>query len=210
MKIKIYLLGFIFVIFGFGKNQLFSQDFQGGVFAGINGSQVAGDHGGGYNKAGIFGGGFVKYGFTDKWAAQMEIEYSQKGSRFNPTEENNYYQYLLRVDYIDIPLLVQFHASKKIVFELGASYSYLLHNYEEVYFSQDVVNRGFNQSSANLVAGMYYYFTENIFVNLRTSNGLTPLRNDPTKGYTARLGKAGQYNDLLSLSLWYNFGSLGR
>ena len=67
----------------------FSQQFGGGLTAGVVGSQVAGDTFSGYNKGGIFAGGFVTLGMGGRSAMQLELAYFQKGSRENPTEENS-------------------------------------------------------------------------------------------------------------------------
>lgn len=200
MKKIIIPLLFLFFL----SSSLSAQRFHGGIYGGINASQVAGDSFSGYTKAGIVGGGFVNYAFADIWALQMEIAFSQKGSRHNPTDKNPA-QYLLRLNYIDVPFLCKVKVGRKIGFELGASVEYLMSHYEEANYSEDVTNRGFNNFSGNLVAGISFYFDDHFSANLRTVNGLTPLRDDPTQVYTKRLGSSGQYNDLLALTLFYQF-----
>ena len=51
-----------------------SQQFNGGLMAGVAGTQVAGDNYSGFHKAGIFAGGFVNLLISEHSAFQMELE----------------------------------------------------------------------------------------------------------------------------------------
>ncbi len=183
--------------------------------AGINGSQVGGDELSGYHKAGFFGGGFVGWKFTPMSALKMELNFSQKGSKETPSEENGYYDYLLNENCIDLPILYQyfFHiARQQFSVEIGLSYTYIIGDpkeelaygdgFDEIYPG---TGKPFVASSVNIVAGIYYHITKNFFVNLRTSDGLTPIRKDQAIS-RHRLGGHGQYNDVLTLSVGWDFG----
>jgi hypothetical protein len=52
-----------------------AQQFNGGFAAGIVGSQVAGDTYSGFNKAGIYAGGWVNLPMKERTAWQMELDY---------------------------------------------------------------------------------------------------------------------------------------
>lgn len=179
-----------------------SQEFRGGFKAGINASQVAGDCCSGYDKAGLFGGAFVNVSISDNARLQMEIEYSEKGSKLVPDEDNGYQQYTLSLNYIDIPILYQYIYGK-FIFEGGLSYGYLLSTFEEANFSDQVAGTEFNKSALNLIVGLYYRINENWMVNFRTTNSLMAVR-DHASG-VKRLFNRGQYNDVLTLSLVYEF-----
>lgn len=79
---------------------------------GVVGSQVDGDTYEGFNKAGITAGLFVNRKLSDLFSLQLEMNYIQKGSR-KPLDDNNTY-YLMRVTYIEVPVLLQWHAGKLI------------------------------------------------------------------------------------------------
>ena len=79
---------FVFIIFILNVGYSFSQQFHGGIMAGLAGTQVAGDSYSGFKKAGIFAGGFVSLDVGGESSMRMEITYFQKGSRENPTEKN--------------------------------------------------------------------------------------------------------------------------
>jgi hypothetical protein len=60
-----------------------AQSFQGGIYAGINTSQITGDDLAGYNKLSAAAGVFGRRTFGDKWAFMMELGYLGKGSKKN-------------------------------------------------------------------------------------------------------------------------------
>ena len=89
---------------------LSAQGFNAGLRVGVVGSQVDGDTYEGFNKAGITAGLFVNRKLSDLFSLQLEMNYIQKGSR-KPLDDNNTY-YLMRVTYIEVPVLLQWHAGK--------------------------------------------------------------------------------------------------
>jgi len=183
--------------------------------AGINGCQVFGDELSGYHKAGFFGGGFVGWRFTPMSAVRMELEFSQKGSKETPTEENGYHYLLIHENCIDLPVLYQLSFNigrQRFAAEVGLSYTYIIGDPKEEYSSGDGyeyippgTGTPFNPSSLNIVAGLQYYITKNLFVDFRTSNSLTPIRKDLAIRKHP-FGWHGQSNDILTLSIGWDFG----
>lgn len=181
-----------------------AQNIKGGVLAGINGTQVAGDVCSGYDKAGITGGVFANFKFGQNSMFQMELAYTQKGSRMNPTEKNAYTSYLLRLNYVDVPFLYKYLYNEKLSFEGGLSYGYLIDYYEEANGFTNVGGENqFHRHAANIIIGLNYTLNEHFRANFRSVNSLIPLR-DHASG-VKRLGNAGQYNDVLTLSVQYQF-----
>lgn len=203
-----------------------AQLFTGGVKAGIVGAQVDGDGYGGYNKAGIFGGGYVNLRIADinttrsrinsegdtlttryLWdmsAFQMELAYIQKGVRKNPNyEKGDFEQYLLRTDYIELALLYQFFFSEKLAFEFGPSIGQLMHTFEERNM-QESHSVPFRKVVVNYIGGMYYFVNERLGVNLRANNSILSLRDhDRMPGDTYRFFHYGQFHVSLVLSAQY-------
>jgi hypothetical protein len=214
MRLRIFFLGV--VLFFLSYNAVQGQDFYGGVMAGINGCQVGGDGLSGYHKMGFFGGGFVGWRFTPMSAVRMELEFSQKGSKETPTEENEYLSYLMHQNCIDLPVLYQlFFNIQRVQFSLeaGLSYTYIIGEPKEegmdgtgFNYIVEGTGRPFTASSMNFVAGLYYHINKNFFVNLRTSNGITPIRKDPALKRHPLWGTGGQYNDVLTLSIGWDIG----
>jgi hypothetical protein len=190
--------------------QLRSQDFNGGIMAGVAGTQVAGDTYSGFHKAGIFAGGFVNYQVSEHSAFQMELEFFQKGSRENPDSTNNYNQYLFRVNYVELPLLYQYVVNKRFKIEAGPSLGFFINYYEksdEEVISDDPGNNMPAAVTFQINAGMYFFLSDNWSVIFRTNNSLINIRSDNATGDVMRIfpGNYGQFNDCLVLGLCYQF-----
>ncbi|HNQ84206.1 MAG TPA: porin family protein [Bacteroidales bacterium] len=184
-----------------------SQVFNGGVMAGVAGTQVSGDDYSGFHKAGLFLGGFVNLQFSEHSALQMELEFFQKGSRENPDSTNNYQQYLFRLNYVELPVLYQYTAGKRFKFEAGPSLGFLINYYEENNYYEIKGGNPGARVTFQINAGMYVYITRNLLVNIRTNNSLINIRADNATGDVLRIfpGNYGQFNDCLVLSLFYQF-----
>ncbi len=184
-----------------------AQQFHGGIIGGIAGTQVAGDTFSGYNKAGIFGGAWVNINVGKNSSLQLELTYFQKGSRENPTEKNSYRSYILRVNYIEMPLLYQYKAGRFII-SAGPSAGFLLGYYEEV--NQEVVSdQQYYNKPARITfqvnLGISYFVTQNIGVGLRTNNSILNIFSSNQTGDVRRLFDYGRYNDALVLTVFYQF-----
>ncbi len=181
-----------------------AQKFEGGIMGGLLGSQVAGDPSSGYNKLGAYLGVLAKRQFTLKSAAQLEMYYIQKGARENPSEDNGYFQYLLKINNIEIPILYVYKINSHLEMSVGLAYTYLLGTpYEEANYSTSVPDTPFNKSSATFILGIDYYITDHLAASFRTNNSITPIR--PHASGETRFFNRGQYSDALTLGLVYHF-----
>ena len=108
-----------------------AQRFEGGILAGLNASQVDGDFTHGYHKPGVLLGGYVQTDLSRVIYTGAEIKYSQKGSRKNPdTETGDQEKYIMRLDYMDVPVYLGFRTSQAISFIAGLSVGYLMQSGE--------------------------------------------------------------------------------
>jgi hypothetical protein len=204
------------LIFLIAANPGKGQNFNGGIMAGVAGTQVAGDFFYtsqdtmglyGFHKAGIFAGGFVNYQISEHSSFQMELEFFQKGSRENPDSSNYFNQYLFRVNYIELPVLFQYTISQRFKIEAGPSAGFLVGYYEESnYYEIKGGNRPASMTF-QLNAGLYIYITSHLFFNVRTNNSMLNIRSDNATGDVLRIfpGNFGQFNDCLVFSLFYQF-----
>jgi hypothetical protein len=196
----------IVFIFVFSFN-VYAQEFHGGVTAGFVGSQVAGDTYSGYRKAGLFLGGYVGWEFTKHSGLQLELTYFQKGSRENPTEDNNYDYYLFRANYVELPVLYQYKIGKFIV-EGGPSLGFLINYFEENEVEVISDLPGYNRPVAvtlQINLGLRFFITEKLGVDFRTNNSLLNIRTENRTGDVWRLWGYGQFHDALVLSLFWQF-----
>lgn len=186
-----------------------SQDFNGGILGGVNATQVFGDNYSGPNKAGLYLGMFVNRYFSNRSSIQLELDYIQKGSRKNPDgSTGDYDTYLLRLNYIELPVLYKYDFAEKGTLETGLSLGVLVHSYEEANGSTEVSGEDFNSVDFSFNLGAYYTFAKNFRINLRLSNSIIPIRPHAS-GQTYRLNR-GQYNQGIAFILHYIIPGLSR
>ncbi|MAC94790.1 MAG: hypothetical protein CMC96_04740 [Flavobacteriales bacterium] len=197
---------FAFVFFSFTITSSYGQSFNAGILAGINASQVTGDSYSGFNKAGILVGLYSDIDISSKINLQFEINYSQKGSRKNPnTAEGDTEFFLLRLDYIDIPVMARVRHNK-FTFEGGVYYGQLVNNYIEDENGPTEIPAEFNKFNEydfGGLIGINFNVTENIIMNWRYSNSIIPTRRHDSNAVF--WFNRGTYNNYMSFSLRYEF-----
>lgn len=187
----------------FSSLSIVAQKFQGGVAAGLVGSQVAGDTYSGFHKPGAYGALWVSLAVNERSSFQTEISYFQKGSRHNPDEKKQDYTfYLMRLGYIEMPFLYQYHLKNKLAIEVGPSFSFLLHSYEELDYLE-VTYGDFSILNPSFMAGVSYPVTEKLSAHFRMNSSLLSIRKDEVNGSVYRLFDRGQYNDCILFFLSY-------
>jgi hypothetical protein len=199
MKISKLLIITLFLFFGIiAKSQII---FNGGVMGGLVGSQVAGDSYAGYNKLGFSAGVFANVELSNNTFLQMELSFIQKGSRFIPQPKKGLYdEYIMRLNYIELPVLYQFRFLDIFKAEFGFAGNFLLSHFEEKNHLK-VADNLFREMNLNFIAGLYYSIDEKFTINFRTNNSITGIRKN-NQG-VPRFGSYGQYNDALVLSIYY-------
>lgn len=197
MKIKLSLLTLLLV----ASILTMAQEFKGGILGGLAASEVSGDRLSGPNKAGLYLGAFVYRYFSQRSSIQMELDYIQKGSRQNPDSSNNYQSYLLRLNYIELPVHYRYDFAEKASLEAGLSLGVLVHSYEEANGSTAVSGPDFNTTDFSFNFGFFYTIMENLKINVRYSNSILAIRPH-SQGQTYRWNQ-GQYNEVLSFVLFY-------
>ena len=185
-------------------NVVHAQRFVAGISGGLSTSQVDGDGYGGFNKAGITVGGFVNTHLSEKVIGQFEINYINKGSKKVPDhEKGDYSYYLLKLNYIEIPILLKFEFHK-FTYEVGLSYGKLLRG-EEFDESGTFVTVGpFNPSEFALNVGLNYTLYKQLSLDCRYSRSILPIRDKAV--VTPRWGiNGGSYNSVICFILKYQF-----
>lgn len=180
------------------------QSFNAGILAGINGTQISGDGYGGFNKAGMLLGFYTDIDVSQNLNLQFEINYTEKGSRRNPDTENGDTDFfLLRLDYIEIPVMARWNL-KKFKFESGVYYGQLIGEYiedENGEFSiPDQLNQ-FKSFDFGGLVGVNFNFTKHLIMNWRYSNSFIPVR-DYDSGARFRFN-SGMFHSVISLSIRY-------
>lgn len=179
--------------------------FVPGVKLGLSASQVSGDNLAGFNKAGLIGGLTLTTKFNTKWSTQLEMVYIQKGSKaINKPSKGLYEYYLLQLDYIEVPLLLQYH-QKKFTFEAGPSFSYLVREKEYNAYNEITGIRPFNKYEIAINLGVNYVLFDKLEIDWRYSNSISSIRSH-LSGASVWYN-LGQQNTVMAFTLTYKFVS---
>ena len=199
---------------------IFSEDdhrtFYGGLTAGGNFSTVDGDSYGGYKKAGWVVGGTVYAKLFSDFFANIELLYTQKGSKGIAQKTSIYTgeffeQFWLDLNYVEIPLIIHCKIPARFNMHggIGVSYARLLNSNEEIYTDQPIVidqsEAKFNEEDINFVINYGLQVANRWFVNLRYQRSVSTIRdaeNIPVWQASIR-----QYNDLFSIRLLFLIGN---
>jgi hypothetical protein len=207
---------FIFCVLLFvGSKEAFSQRFKPGIiFGGVASDLVGVDpYDNDFHKAGITIGGLLSTKLSDKNSVQFEILYTQKGSLQPPDSLNNYRLYKLSLNYVEVPLMfkhnIEFTVRKKNIdrfyLEAGPSIGRLVKINENN--NGIISNDGdFRKTEIALNLGIGCEVLNNLYFNIRFSNSITPVTNQPQQinsffWYTFNKG----HNTLFAFTFRYIF-----
>ncbi len=183
--------------------------FYGGLVCGANFAQVDGDYIAGYHKLGLNAGGIVYIPIRSHLAASMEILYSQKGSK--STGEIQLpsglwvVKYSMKLNYAEVPLMINYFDKRKTNFGLGVSISELAASTENfvTYPAQtfDQTKYPFKKTDVDFITGCNLHLWRGLFFNIRFQYSLFSIRDHipQTTDNTA------QFNNLWVLRLMYLF-----
>jgi hypothetical protein len=208
MSRKSFVLVFLMIF----STAISAQRFNGGIIAGGNVSQLDGDNQPGYHKFGYQAGAFVSLHVSQHSSFQLEMEYIQKGSRYNgDTLTHMDPTFIFRFHYVEIPLLYQYSFAKRqrFSFETGPAIDVLLGSYQESPIGMEVGPQDIMTLRSITLAGIFgfsAFLTNHLKANFRFNYSLlsiTPYNNYPPNSRHI-LFEIGQYNNVMSLSLlWY-------
>lgn len=190
------------VLFLLVANMAFSQRFDGGAIAGFNASQVEGDTYKGYNKPGIAAGFYVETDIAPAIFVAGEIKYSQKGARKKVTSKDPS-KYIMRLNYIDLPLYLAFRTSQNSAVIAGLSTGFLISakEFDEYGEFPTEDQNEFNTIDLEPLIGFQFDFLDNLKADLRFSMSVLPIRGKPVN--TNYYWQNNQFNNVITLSLLY-------
>lgn len=204
-KIKILVFFLSFTLSASAQKPVFTT----GISAALNTSQVSGDDLWGFNQFGAYGGLCVKAQINEKSAYQFHIAFSQKGSRRPPDLNGNASTYILRLNYIDVPIIYSYRFQKNNFLkqfhgEVGMVNSYLINYSERNLLGNVYPVRPFKKYEGSLLLGFGYWLKHGLFFSLRYVNSVLPIRKH-VSGATYYFNR-GQYNTVVQFSINYFFG----
>ncbi|MBA3830099.1 MAG: PorT family protein [Taibaiella sp.] len=187
--------------------------FYGGLIGGVNIAQVDGDNFAGYDKIGVNVGAIVYAQLKEHVALSLEILYSQKGSKSNIVRETfvdnrpvYIESYAIKVNYAEIPVMINYFDKRKSHAGIGLSYSQLVSSSETLQIldqnalsNVDLTKYAFKKVDLNILAGVELHLWQGLFLNVRFQYSLLPIRTDIPPNYS----RANQYNNLWVVRLMY-------
>ena len=189
MKIKIIIL------FIFASQLVFSQGFKGGLFAGMVASQLDGDNSDGYHKFGFQGGVYSRYIFSDRLSLINELKFIQKGSS-RTNDDDPYSNFKVKLNYIELPFILDYQVKEKIAIGGGISYGYLIS--AEVEDGAGVIPKEdlpYNNSDIDAILHVKYLFNDNFWISTKFAYSILYITKTTPR----------QSNNLISLELGYEF-----
>jgi len=197
-------LSLIFLLLAITSLNSFSQRFEGGLIGGFNATQVDGDLYKGYHKPGIALGAYVQTDLSRNVFAGMELKFMQKGSRnIDSLATDGQIKYIMRLNYVDLPIYLGFRTSERISLLVGVSPGYLISGTEYNDYGKFVEEdqNPFSELDLQVLLGFRVQITRRLFVDLRGAYSVLPIRAQP--GDALWYWKSNQFNNLLSTTVLY-------
>ncbi|WP_372754564.1 porin family protein [Mariniflexile sp.] len=134
---KTLLLSALITVFGLMNFN--AQEVKFGAKAGLNFASIGGDDVGDQDGRTAFHvGGIAEIVFSDKFSFQPELLYSSQGSKETYEDSFEKGEYVLKLEYINIPLMAKFYVAEGFSIEAGPQIGLLLSSkYEYEYFDKE-------------------------------------------------------------------------
>ena len=209
MRDKLPVLLLLFAMFL--SNYVAGQRIMGAAIIGVNASQVDGDEVYGYKKFGLNTGLSAIVPFGDHWAVSIENIYNQKGAHQKPIYSDSLDgSYDLKLNYLEVPVLVHFNDKDIITVGAGFSWGRLIKVSEQ--------RNGWDMPATTLKSGIYNKNDFNVLVdvrfrvfdrfrfNVRYAYSMTPIATrEVVDSKTLKPNIRDQYSGLFSFRLIYVF-----
>lgn len=178
---------------GIAQHNFFAEEasgdirtFYAGFVAGCNITQVDGDGYSGYHKIGLNFGPVAYARFSDHFGASLAINFSQKGSiSKNYTEDASGLGYVddysIKLNYIELPLLLHVFTGNRVNVGVGASYARLISaketaiTYAQINIDPNVYP--FRKNDFNVMGEVNYMFYPGWFIGARYAYSLATIRD---------------------------------
>ena len=199
---------FILIIFiFFSLFTVKAQFIKGALTGGFNLSQVDGDQVFGFRKFGLNLGPSAIIPVKNNFSIVLEVLYSEKGSSQRPVDKyvDSTQEYRLKLNYAEVPLLIQYADKGGFVFGAGMSYGRLVsvkekqfdHTTQTIKWDNISLNDGtYNKNDYEVLADIRCRIYDGVYLNLRYAYSLAKIR---TRNFGAPWKKTRyQYNNLIS------------
>jgi hypothetical protein len=189
----------ISILFIFNHTKTVAQTFDAGFFAGITASQISGDELAGFHQPGIHFGAEVSTELNS-FELGFGLAFNQKGSRATSKITGANQLYTLRLNYLDIPIVLR-KSFDKWRFGIGPSINILASANEADFFGSKELTVPFNTIDYTLVAQVEYQVKKKMSIRLSYGHSLLPVRKFNGNGTSFN---DGQYNEWISTGVLFH------
>lgn len=204
----VFIIGLINCSF---LNSAHAQRIMGALIAGVNATQVDGDEVYGYHKFGLNLGAAAIIPIKGNWSISLENIYSEKGAHQKARYIDSLNgSYDLNLNYVDVPLLLQYTDKDIITFGLGGSWGSLVKVTEkrhDIDIPGTTLGSGiYKRSDINFIADVKFRLVKKLHFNVRYAYSLRPIATreviDSKTGYP---NVRNQYNGMFTFRFYYIF-----
>lgn len=132
---------------------------------------------------GFQAGLFLDLPLSEQLSFMPEVQYTQKSSKVSATVAGNTGELKLRTGYIDVPVLLSFHATPDFSIMAGAQASFLLSQSTKIYTNGTLASSStdkddFRKSIAGGIVGLGYKINPNMNLSARYNMDFQSIAND--------------------------------
>lgn len=212
------LIVILLIIIGISP-KVSGQIIKGEALLGFNLTQVEGDEVHGFKKPGLNIGAGVLIPFKKNWDISMEVIFNQKGARQKPQYTDSLSnghvitgEYKLRLNYVEVPLMV-FYTDKEFI-SVGAGFSWgRLVGVQEWEHgnrveSTTLTSRTYNKNDFNYIFDARIRIKGPLKFGVRYQNSMAKIRTREFTDFSGNTWTRDQYNKVLTFRLIYIFNEV--
>ena len=159
----------IMLLVGLCFSLLVSAQFTPGIKVGFNSAHLTGFSGN--DRVGIHAGVFLHHTIDNHWCVQPEVLYSSEGQKyFNNGEERT-----LALNYIQVPVMIQYYPARHLYFEFGPQFGLLVNAQDKGNDGEFNAKNDFTNGQVGLNVGVGVNVTRQFGFYGRYSFGLTDV-----------------------------------
>lgn len=211
MKNKLLHILLIIGIVSFYSHTAKAQRIMGALIGGVNATQVDGDEVYGYHKFGLNLGAAAIVPIKGNWSVTLENVYSEKGShqRARSTDSLDG-SYDLKINYLDVPVLLQYTDKGIVTFGLGGSWGGMVKIYEQrngnEVTSTTLTSGIYRRSDLNFLMNVKFRLVKRLHFDVRYAYSLRPIATrEVIDSKTGTPNIRDQYNGMFTFRFYYIF-----
>ncbi|MFK5857385.1 MAG: porin family protein [Bacteroidota bacterium] len=218
MKIFKIIIITLLIIAGI-SNSAIGQIIKGEAIVGLNLTHVEGDEVSGFKKFGYNLGAGVLIPFKKKWDVSMEVTFNQKGSRegdqYNDTDSLGNTltgAYKLRLNYVEVPVLVHFTDKEFITVGAGFSWGRLVGVQEwehgKIVESTTLTSGVYDRNDFSYILDVRIRVKGPLKFGVRYQSSMVKIRTREFSDLSGETWTRDQFNKVLTFRLVYIFNEI--